>query len=148
MKKTLAILLSLALVICMIPVTASVAFAASGTGTVTIGSESYNVTVSETEYTYDGTVKNPTVTVTGLQADQYTVSYKVSSTVTPLVAAGTYDIYVTKSGKTEAKVNDCQIVINKATVSADVITIKQIDGKTLPEGGSITASEYFEVFYG
>lgn len=148
MKKTLAILLSLALVICMIPATASVAFAASGTGTVTIGSESYNVTVSETEYTYDGTVKNPTVTVTGLQADQYTVSYKVSNTVTPLVAAGTYDIYVTKSGETEAKVNDCQIVINKATVSADAITIKQIDGKTLPEGGSITASEYFEVYCG
>lgn len=148
MKKTLAILLSLALVICMIPATASVAFAASGTGTVTIGSESYNVTVSETEYTYDGTVKNPTVTVTGLQADQYTVSYKVSNTVTPLVAAGTYDIYVTKSVETEAKVSGCQIVINKATVSADAIMIKQIDGKTLPEDGSITASEYFEVYFG
>ena len=76
MKKILTMILSLALVLSMIPATASVAFAASGSGTVTINETNYNVTVSETEFTYDGATKNPSVTLGSGALSGYTVSYQ------------------------------------------------------------------------
>ena len=58
MKKTLAILLSLALVICMIPATASVAFADT---TVVVGEHTCSVQVTKNEVYYDNTDQEPEV---------------------------------------------------------------------------------------
>ena len=149
MKKTLAILLSLALVVCMIPATASVAAAASGSGSVTIGENNYTVNVSETQYTYDGNTKSPRVTVSGLSAG-FTVSYEDESgqETQTITDAGTYGIYITKDG-VPSKVEGCSIVINKAAAPSSSVTIRLISGTTLPQDGIITnAAEYFEVWIG
>lgn len=79
MKKTLAIILTLALVICMMPASA---FAEDSNPTTT---DTYNlanatISLSQNQYTYDGTAKVPTVTVTDssgktVGTDKYTVSY-------------------------------------------------------------------------
>ena len=148
MKKTLAILLSLALVVCMIPATASVAAAAGDTGTVNIGGQDYTVNVSVTQYTYDGNAKSPTVTVNGLSTG-FAVSYEDESgqKTQTITDAGSYGIYITKDG-IPSKVEGCSIVINKAAAPSSSVTIKQI-GTTLPQDGSINdnnAAEYFEVW--
>ena len=148
MKKTLAILLSLALVVCMIPATASVAAAAGDTGTVNIGEQDYTVNVSVTQYTYDGNAKSPTVTVNGLSTG-FAVSYEDESgqKTQTITDAGSYGIYITKDG-IPSKVEGCSIVINKAAAPSSSVTIKQI-GTTLPQDGSINdnnAAEYFEVW--
>ena len=150
MKKTLAILLSLALVICMIPATASVAAAASASGTVNIDGQEYTVNVRETQFTYDGNVKSTSVTVNGLVAGSYTVSYEDErgQETQTLKDAGTYGIYITKDG-VPSKVDNCSIVINKAAAPSSSVTIRQISGATLPQDGSINdtnAAEYFEVW--
>ena len=90
MKKTLAILLSLALVICMIPATASVAFAA----------DSYTVEVTGT-YTYNGKAQTPKITVkdgeTVVDSSKYTVSYSKGDTSVPNPTdAGNYTVTVTE----------------------------------------------------
>ncbi len=90
MKKTLAILLSLALVICMIPATASVAFAA----------DSYTVKVTGT-YTYNGKAQTPKITVkdgeTVVDSSKYTVSYSKGDTSVPNPTdAGNYTVTVTE----------------------------------------------------
>ena len=79
MKKTLAIILTLALVICMMPASA---FAEDSNPTTT---DTYNlanatISLSQNQYTYNGTAKVPTVTVTDssgktVGTDKYTVSY-------------------------------------------------------------------------
>lgn len=90
MKKTLAILLSLALVICMIPATASVAFAA----------DSYTVEVTGA-YTYNGKAQTPKITVkdgeTVVDSSKYTVSYSKGDTSVPNPTdAGNYTVTVTE----------------------------------------------------
>lgn len=145
MKKTLAILLSLALVICMIPATA----AASASGTVNIDGQEYTVNVRETQFTYDGNVKSTSVTVNGLVAGSYTVSYEDErgQETQTLKDAGTYGIYITKDG-VSSKVDNCSIVINKTAAPPSSVTIRQISGTTLPQDGSINntnAADYFEV---
>lgn len=147
MKKILTMILSLALVLSMIPATASVAFAAGGSGTVTIGGKTYTVTVSETEFTYDGTIKNPSVTLDSDAPSGYTVSYQ-SGGASVLKDAGTYTINVNASGQ-NYPVENCRIIINQAN-SANV-TIKQIAGTALPSNGAeITGKErmYFAVYDG
>ena len=95
MKKTLAILLSLALVICMIPATA---FANTPTATPEYDLSKATITLSYDSYTYDGTEKKPDVKVMDgtneLTKDtHYTVTYS-SNTV-----AGT--AMVTVKGKVD-----------------------------------------------
>ena len=74
MKKTLAILLSLALMICMIPATAATAWADA----TEEQSAAYTVTVSGI-YTYNGTAQTPSITVSetqgGASVTGYTVEY-------------------------------------------------------------------------
>lgn len=145
MKKILTMILSLALVLSMIPATASVAFAAGGSGTVTIGGKTYTVTVFETEFTYDGTIKNPSVTLDSDAPSGYTVSYQ-SGGASVLKDAGTYEINVSDSGKTYP-VGNCKIIIKQANPAN--VTIKQIAGTALPSNGeAITGKEkiYFAVY--
>ena len=104
MKKTLAILLSLALVICMIPATAATAFAETAALTDNMISIAYSTAE------YNGSNALPTVTVTGgaVENTDYTVEWKktgegTTSTVTSGsdLAAGTYEVTVKpKSGST------------------------------------------------
>lgn len=104
MKKTLAILLSLALVVCMIPATASVAFGAMASVNTQIDGVNYQVTISENTFTYDGTPKGPKVTVKG--ADTQSVvpanitfgkNGEADSDVKP-TNSGSYNIYVQPTG--------------------------------------------------
>ena len=94
MKKTLAILLCLALVICMIPATASVAFAAT---TPNFDLSKATITLSQDTYLYDNTAKEPVVTVKDgdnllEQGKNYTVSYSNNT------AAGTATVTITGKG--------------------------------------------------
>lgn len=80
MKKTLAMILTLALVICMMPTSA---FAEDANSTFTLD----NVTLSPNTYTYDGTAKEPTPTVTVdgktlVQGDAYRVTYSANTNAT------------------------------------------------------------------
>lgn len=148
MKKILTMILSLALVLSMIPATASVAFAESGNGTVAIGETTYDVTVSKTEFTYDGTTKNPSVTLGSGAPSEYAVSYQRGGNSAELKDAGTYAINVSVSGQSYT-VKDCTIIINKA--SPMNLTVKQITGTTLTSNSSgITsnAKNYFAVYDG
>lgn len=154
MKKILTMILSLALVLSMIPATASVAFATDGSGgkgTVTIDGTNYDVTVSEKEFTYDGTTKTPSVTLSPNAPSGYTVSYQREETSTALAAikdAGTYAINVSASGQTYP-VENCTIVIKQANPTK--VTIKQIAGNTLTSNDNrITsnAKQYFAVYDG
>ena len=147
MKKILTMILSLALVLSMIPTTASVAFAESGNGTVAIGGTTYEVTVSKTKFTYDGTTKNPSVTLTS-GAPEYTVSYQLGGTSAVLKDAGTYTINVSVSGQSYT-VGGCTIIINQAEPKN--VTVKQIAGTTLTSNSTeITsgAKNYFAVYDG
>ena len=96
MKKTLAILLSLALVICMIPATA---FAETTTPNYDLSKA--EITLSQSEYTYDGTAKTPSVIVKDGNTkqvlsgtDNYEVAYNANT------AVGTATVTITgKEGK-------------------------------------------------
>ena len=99
MKKTLAILLSLALVVCMIPAAgASVAFAADKTN------DDYNlanatIELSQDAYIYDGTAKMPTVTVKDKAGDTLTASTNYTVTYsTDKISVGTVTVTVTGTG--------------------------------------------------
>lgn len=97
MKKTLAILLSLALVICMIPATA---FAGAVGSTVEIGETTYNVIFGADTFTYNGAKQVPVVTLTngGNPATPESITYKKGDVVvTDPKDAGTYDVYATFS---------------------------------------------------
>ena len=120
MKKTLAILLSLALVICMIPATASVAFAAG----------SYTVEVTGT-YTYNGKAQTPKITVkdgeTVVDSSKYTVSYsKDNDTVPNPTDAGDYTVTVTEkepvSGST-AKTGTGKFTIGQLDITSSSVQI-------------------------
>lgn len=152
MKKILTMILSLALVLSMIPATASVAFATNengGKGTVTIDNATYTVDVPETVFTYDGTTKKPSVTLSSsAPSSGYTVSYQREGTFAELKDAGTYTIIIMIAGQAYP-VEKCSIIINQAK-STNVI-IKQIAGTALPSNGAeITGKErmYFAVYDG
>lgn len=153
MKKTLAILLSLALVICMIPATA---FA----GSVSLEN---NVSLSETSSTYDGTAKTPAVQVgiEGITASDYTVSYtKEGAPVSEIKEAGTYTVTVTAvnsekctgTGTVTYTVNALNLAdagvkitekagkpITSETVTADNIDVTY-NGKAITDGFEVTSA--------
>ncbi len=146
MKKILTMILSLALVLSMIPATASVAFAANGSGKVKIGETTYDVTVSGTEFTYNGRVQSPRVTLSS-GAPAYTVSYQCGG-ASELKDAGTYTIIITIEGQTYS-VENCPIIINQA--NPENVTVKQIAGTTLTSNSSdimSDAKKYFAVYDG
>lgn len=135
MKKTLAILLSLALVICMIPGTA-------------FASETLTVTLDKAEAMYDGNVKTVGLTVksgeTVLGADAYTVEWSpaviknagdYTVTVKENVAegavakTGTATFKVTPADLSTATVTVADTVYNGA-VQTPVVTVS-LGGKTL-----------------
>ena len=156
MKKTLAILLSLALVVCMIPATASVAFGAMATvDSVTIGGVSYKVTISENIFTYDGTSQGPKVTVKR-EDNQPTVSADITfgkegetdSDVKP-INSGSYNIYVQPTGSSsKEKVATFSIqpvqLANVAVAKRVDITAENIDTIAAADDATLK-STYFRV---
>lgn len=102
MKKILAILLSLALVICMLPASAVTAFAAD-TGKVDLST----CTITVSEATYTGAVITPNVTV---KSNDGTVTYTKDvdytvSCATEIKAAGDYTLSITPGTGTTSKLS-------------------------------------------
>lgn len=93
MKRILAILLSLTLVICMFPAMATTAWA-----TTTLDSNS--VTLSSTSAEYTGSSLMPDVTVKGVEKTQYTATWTDAQgkTVDSIKNAGTYTLTVEGNG--------------------------------------------------
>ena len=90
MKKTLAIILTLALVICMMPASA---FA---DGPVLVDLSDATVGLSWTNKTYNGTVQKPEITVSKggqkIDSENYTVEIKKGETVAEPKEAGNYTV--------------------------------------------------------
>ena len=90
MKKTLAIILTLALVICMMPANA---FA---DGPVLVDLSGATVGLSWTNKTYNGTVQKPEITVSKggqkIDSENYTVEIKKGETVAEPKEAGNYTV--------------------------------------------------------
>lgn len=161
MKKILAIFLSLALVLTMIPATAAVAFAESSSDTYEINGVNYKFTISETDFTYDGTSQGPTVSVEKVIDNGVTpfVGTKVitfgedgsDSSVKP-TGVGTYTIWavLTPSGGTACtKTNVGTFSIKPLTVAEENVfrqkefTTSDID--TLAQAADSTLKTYFNV---
>ena len=161
MKKILAILLSLALVLTMIPATAAVAFAGSSSGTYEIDDVRYKFTISETEFSYDGTSQGPTVSVEKEVDNGFTqfIGTKVitfgedgSDSSAKPTGAGTYKIWavLTPSGGSPCtKTNVGTFSIKPLTVAEDNVfrqkefTTSDID--TLDQAEDSTLKTYFNV---
>ena len=130
MKKTLAILLSLALVICMIPATAF-AEATSLNG---------QVSLSETSSYYDGSVKNPTVNVSVSGADRdtdYTVVWsKGGVTVSEIKDAGKYTVTVSAVSGSQKCTGEgtAEYTVEPITISNENTTIELEDGSLVYNG--------------
>ena len=82
------------------------------------------ITLSQTSYTYDGTAKEPTVTVkdgeTTISAEEYTVGYSNNTN------AGTATVTITdKTGGNYAVSGSKTFTINTKTVSSSTITLSQ-----------------------
>ena len=139
MKKTLTILLSLALVICMIP---SVAFAAGETMTASLSAYTALYSGSAQELP---AVTNVKVDKTTLTDGQYSVQWTDSSNgmvqESSVTAAGTYTATIKDTraeGGTGATVKKTftieKVDFKKASVTySGVITAKKVDGKTTEE---------------
>ena len=138
MKKTLAILLALALVLCMMP---AAAFAAESI-------ESASVTLSNYEYYYDGTDKQPEVTSVTCgntllnKGGDYTVSYsdnRAAGTAKVIISGMgaysgakevTFTIYAVDLSKAEISLSASSAVYNGTNLTPTV-TVKS-GGATIP----------------
>ena len=151
MKKTLAILLSLALVICMIP---SAALAA----TVTLADG--DVTLSQSIFTYDGTEKKPEVTVfadgrTLTEGTDYSISYSNNiSAGDPGSASVTVTALGSYFGGTVTKV----FTINKLSLDSEMTSLSQngpviyngsdqMPAITVKSGNNTIASDNYDVVW-
>lgn len=154
MKKILAILLSMALVICLVPTTA---FGAA-LGNVTINSGTYTVAFDSDSFSYNAKKQVPVVTIKdslGQDAPNVTISYQKGGTeevVSNPIEAGTYDIYATINSDKQ-KIGD--YIINPisltdsnikivATQTIDSAAISTISGNN----NDGTLKSYFKVSYG
>lgn len=130
MKKILAILLSLALVICMLPASAVTAWAA-GTTDAPESLSDCTVSISDATFTSGGITPSVTVTskdgkTTYTQDTDYTVTYNP----TEVKNAGTYTATIKSkdTGKTLTGTATCTFKVNPADFSKAIITYK---GSTL-----------------
>lgn len=154
MKKTLAILLSFALVICMIPATA---FGAA-LDNVTINSVTYTVAFDSDSFSYNAKKQVPVVTIMdslGQAATDVTISYQKGGTeavVSNPIEAGTYDIYATINSDKQ-KIGD--YIINPISLTDSnikIVAIKTIDSAAIStisgNNNDGTLKSYFKVTYG
>ena len=143
MKKILSILLSFALVICMLPASAVTAFAD------TISLKDDMITLSPASGTYTGaTIATPTVTVKGATAADFEVQCD------PIKNAGDYIITVSaKAGSTvlsgSAKATFTVAPRDLGTAGVNIVekSNKYLTAEQLNPIEGITPTEYFEVQY-
>lgn len=143
MKKILAILLSLALVICMLPASAVTAFA----DTVSLTNDM--ITLSPTSGTYTGaTIATPTVTVKGATAADFEVKCG------PIKNAGDYTITVSAkadstvlSGSVTATFTVAPRDLGTAGVSIAEKAGAHLAASDLNDASKINATDYFVVEY-
>ena len=143
MKKILAILLSLALVICMLPASAVTAFA----DTVSLTNDM--ITLSPTSGTYTGaTIATPTVTVKGATAADFEVKCG------PIKNAGDY--IITVSAKADSTVLSGSVTATFTVAPRDLgtagVSIAEKAGahlaaSDLNDASKINATDYFVVEY-
>lgn len=151
MKKILAILLSLALVICMLPASAVTAFAADDPATPTspVALTSDMITLSPANGTYTGaTIATPTVTVKGATAADFDVQ---CDTITN---AGDYTVTVTPkpnstvlSGSAKATFTVAPRDLGTAGVNIVEKSGKHLAASDLNNASQTTAADYFVVEY-
>lgn len=143
MKKTLAILLSLALVICMIPATAVTAYAASGDVTLEL---------NQSTVEYNGKAQSPTVksfSVEGSNVEVVSIALQESGgTTSSVTEAGTYTPVVTYKVKgattaeetKQAICNNVTFEIKKYDLAAHKVSISvdnQVDGTATIDMNSV-----------
>lgn len=149
MKKTLAILLSLALVVCMVPATASVAFGATK---VTVDSKECDVQIRNNDVYYNDDTQEPEVVLSYVdenvtkvvERSKYTVTYEKGGVPTTPEDAGTYDICITPSGGEKVDVGD--FIIKPLT--EDKLEVRAVAGKISLSDLSSNMSDKFGLYYG
>lgn len=141
MKKTLAILLSVLMVVCMMP---GMAFAE----TILLTDSNTKVEISAAKFIFNGAAQKPTITVTYTKdADtkvkleentDFTVSYSRDTVVSPtnsnpdLTSAGTIKIEIEGTGKYSGKLKAQSYIIEQKTLALDMVSIPaQEIGSTL-----------------
>lgn len=145
MKKTLAILLTLALVICMIPTSV---YAADAT-------QSLNVSLTLNSTTYDGTPKTPTVKVGSTDVTSnngYTMKWEKDGVYSAdfdltsnIVDAGTYKVTVTETSSNKTGTATCTVApynLSKVNILIDNQTADPAADATLTTLGN-AASYYY-----
>ena len=149
MKKTLAILLSLALVVCMIPATASVAFGATK---VTVDSKECDVQIGNNDVYYNDDTQEPDVVLSYVdenvtkvvERSRYKVTYEKGGVTTTPEDAGTYDICITPTGGEKVDVGD--FIIKPLTKNQ--LEVKAVAGKILLSDLSNDMNAKFGLYYG
>lgn len=149
MKKTLAILLSLALVVCMIPATASVAFGATK---VTVDSKECDVQIRNNDVYYNDDTQEPDVVLSYVdenvtkvvERSRYEVTYEKGGVTTTPEDAGTYDICITPTGGEKVDVGD--FIIKRLTKNQ--LEVKAVAGKILLSDLSNDMNAKFGLYYG
>ena len=142
MKKTLAILLTLALVICMIPTSV---YAADAT-------QSLNVSLTLNSTTYDGKPKTPTVKVGSTDVTSnngYTMKWEKDGDdfdlTNGIINAGTYKVTVTEKSSNKTGTATCTVApynLSKVNILIDNQTEDPADNATLTTLGN-AASYYY-----
>lgn len=147
MKKILAILLSLALVICMLPASAVTAWAGGPASPVTLTDDM--ITLSPASGTYTGaTIATPTVTVKGATAADFEVqcdSIKDAGDYTIKVSAKTGSTVL--SGSATATFTVAPRDLGTAGVSIAEKAGAHLAASDLNDASKINATEYFVVEY-
>ena len=114
MKKTLAIILTLALVICMMPASA---FAADSQEP--LGSD-VKITLANYTYTYDGTEKEPAVQSVVVDNQILTQGGDYNVTYNSNINAGIAEVVITGIGNYARKVSTQTFTINSLDLSKDI----------------------------
>ena len=151
MKKTLAMILTLALVICMMPASA---FAAVVTNTITGSGARYKATY-ENALTYNAKPQAPSITLSGDNAPQNpTYSYKTSNNASVEGApteAGEYKIFIDQQEIGEFAISKVSIgsteITTKPNVNIDATLKTTIAGLSQAKMDE-TLKTYFKVTYG
>lgn len=150
MKKTLTMILTLALVICMMPTSA---FAAA-TGNVLINGVNYTVTFNQNVFNYNAAPQAPVPTFTateGTTIPTFKYTYQKSgesstANVAP-TEAGTYEMFAAAESGQAKKIGD--FTINPIFITqTEIVNIKKLDETIKSNSDDKTLKTYFKLTLG
>ena len=150
MKKTLTMILTLALVICMMPTSA---FAAA-TGNVLINGVNYTVTFNQNVFNYNAAPQAPVPTFTateGTTIPTFKYTYQKSgesstANVAP-TEAGTYEMFAAVESGQAKKIGD--FTINPIFITqTEIVNIKKLDETIKSNSDDKTLKTYFKLTLG